>query len=261
MTRAYDEAVDMDVDVDPAQMPDRDAGGLRGDIYSQLMQLGPADHEALAQLLQLYPDQQQQILQIAAQRMGNAAVQRALAIVNGAAVGAPPSAENQAEVMQMFRDENGGPANESPAVGTAPSQGDADSQRRAAEAMQDFREVNNEPGRGAPPSAANAAAAMEDFREVNAEPVAVSAWDSAARYNAAHQHLVDEFNSLTDGTCVGKDGAVDPELVAKWQSSHDLVADGMVGPMTVAAAHHAAEAKQAEVPQAPNIEEIEEELE
>jgi hypothetical protein len=254
MTQMYDEAVDADVDVDSAQ-PDLDAGGLRGDIYAQLMQLGPADHEALAQLLQLYPGQQEQILQIAAPRMGNSAVQRALAIVRNAAVGTP-SAQGRADVNQFFREEN-----------SAPSAGNA------AGAMADFWEVNGPPasqttGQGVAPSQgdadsqARAADAMADFAEVNAEPAAPSSgWELATRYNAAHQHYVDEFNSLTDAMCVGRDGVLDPELVSKWQASHGLVADGMVGPLTVAAAHKAAEAKQAEAPQAPNIEEIEEELE
>jgi hypothetical protein len=202
-----------DPDVDSSLDQASDLSGL----HAQLMQLGPADHEALARILAEYPAQQNQILQLVASRMGNAAVQRALTILRGTP-------------EPHFGD------------GIMPSRGNAESQARAAESMQDFWEENSAPA-----------------SKSEAKPAAAPS--AAQRYNAAHQHFVDEFNSLTDGACVGPDGTVDPQLVAKWQGEHGLVADGMVGPQTVAAAHHAAEAKQSEAPKAPNIEEIAEELE
>ncbi|HSD86286.1 MAG TPA: hypothetical protein VLB44_02185, partial [Kofleriaceae bacterium] len=94
------------------------------------------------------------------------------------AVGKPPSAKDNAEVMEMFREVNGDPApatagakpatnataNAKAGVGKPPSAADS------AGVMNDFREVNGDVGRGKPPSAKDNAEVMEMFREVNGDP-------------------------------------------------------------------------------------------
>ena len=64
------------------------------------------------------------------------------------------------------------------------------------------------------------------------------AWVAGARaYNAAHAHLVDEFNELTNDVCrLDGEARIDPQAVARWQAAHGVDADGRVGPHTVAAA-------------------------
>ena len=66
--------------------------------------------------------------------------------------------------------------------------------------------------------------------------VAEPAWVAGARaFNAAHGHLVAEFNELTHDACVDR-GQLDPQKVQGWQAPKGLVADGKVGPQTVRAA-------------------------
>ncbi|MGN6108689.1 MAG: hypothetical protein ACTHU0_26520 [Kofleriaceae bacterium] len=69
-----------------------------------------------------------------------------------------PSAAGRAEAMELFRE-----VNEEPGRGAPPSAAGR------AEAMDLFREANEAPGRGAPPSAAGRAEAMDLFREMNDE--------------------------------------------------------------------------------------------
>jgi hypothetical protein len=64
------------------------------------------------------------------------------------------------------------------------------------------------------------------------DPVFLS---SAQRYNAAHTSFVDEFNDLTNGSCLVS-GQLDPQAVARWQAQHGLAPDGKVGPLTLASA-------------------------
>src|SRR4051812_17632124 len=100
----------------------------------------------------------------------NAADRLATVSLNNAAVGHAPSAKDQAEVMEMFREVNDDhadgkkPAAKSNGVGKPPSAKDR------AEAMEDFREVNGDVGRGAPPGAKDRAEVMDMFREVNGGP-------------------------------------------------------------------------------------------
>jgi peptidoglycan hydrolase-like protein with peptidoglycan-binding domain len=62
----------------------------------------------------------------------------------------------------------------------------------------------------------------------------------AKRFNAAHAEHVDEFNRVTDNSCVGTDGVLDPALVSDWQVAHGVTPDGRVGAETVDAAKRAA---------------------
>jgi hypothetical protein len=72
-----------------------------------------------------------------------------------------------------------------------------------------------------------------------AKPAAEPAWAAGARrYNEAHVELVSEFNELTQGSCKGAGGQLDPQAVARWQRQHGVDADGKVGPHTLAAARH-----------------------
>ena len=59
---------------------------------------------------------------------------------------------------------------------------------------------------------------------------------SARTYHRAHRHFVEAFNAATGNRCVGPDGQTDPVAVWRWQEQHGLVADGRVGPETLAAA-------------------------
>ena len=77
-------------------------------------------------------------------------------------IGKPPSAKDQAEVMELFREENGGPGEPSPeqkkkGIGKPPSAKDQ------AEVMQIFREVNGGPGEPSPEQRARIAAIAQDL--------------------------------------------------------------------------------------------------
>ncbi|HEX3759161.1 MAG TPA: peptidoglycan-binding domain-containing protein [Kofleriaceae bacterium] len=184
--------------------------GLRPDLYAQIMQMIPGDSTQLAEMIENYPEFMGKIMMVAAPHLGNAAVQRALALVkqmksvSGAAGtlghdeartsmgdGPPPRPLSGHEMMAALHDPSDAPA--------------------AAEAAP------------ATPKAA---------------PAAAPAWVAGARaYNDAHLELVDEFNDLTSDICrLDGAGKVDPQAVARWQSNHGLAPDGKIGPQTVAAA-------------------------
>jgi hypothetical protein len=89
--------------------------------------------------------------------------------------------------------------------------------------------------------------ALEDSPEVAPAPTPKGpepAWVAGARrYNDAHADLVSSFNQLTNNSCIGADGQVDPQLVADWQRARGLDDDGKIGPMTVAAARQGTDAR------------------
>ena len=62
---------------------------------------------------------------------------------------------------------------------------------------------------------------------------------AAKKYNAEHPEHVAKFNEATDSSCAGEGGELDVARVLAFQHAHGVTADGMVGPHTVAAAHHA----------------------
>ena len=67
-------------------------------------------------------------------------------------------------------------------------------------------------------------------------PVEEPGWVISARmYNDNHQEQVVQFDQHTNGSCIGADGQLDPNLVADWQLQHDVAADGRVSQETLAA--------------------------
>jgi hypothetical protein len=71
------------------------------------------------------------------------------------------------------------------------------------------------------------------FEDADPDPHA-----AAKKYNNAHPEHVSKFNELTGDSCM-VEGQLDIGLVVAFQTKHGLTADGMVGPHTVGAAHHA----------------------
>ncbi|HEX4453267.1 MAG TPA: hypothetical protein VH143_20490 [Kofleriaceae bacterium] len=61
---------------------------------------------------------------------------------------------------------------------------------------------------------------------------------AAKKYNNAHPEHVSKFNELTNDSCM-VEGQLDIGMVVAFQAKHGLSADGMVGPHTIGAAHHA----------------------
>ncbi|HET9988073.1 MAG TPA: hypothetical protein VFQ65_06130 [Kofleriaceae bacterium] len=72
--------------------------------------------------------------------------------------------------------------------------------------------------------------------------------ERANNFNEVHHSWSDEFNQLTDGACLTH-GKIDPVKVRDFQKAHihiTLVADGRVGPWTIAAAKKVAEIREKE---------------
>ncbi|HUQ02803.1 MAG TPA: hypothetical protein VM261_09930 [Kofleriaceae bacterium] len=66
-------------------------------------------------------------------------------------------------------------------------------------------------------------------------------WVTKAReYHREHPKHVEQFKAATGNACVGADGEIDPNEIARWQVAHGLKPDGICGPDTA----HAASAKQ-----------------
>ncbi len=85
-----------------------------------------------------------------------------------------------------------------------------------------------------------------DFNDAPAKSPSDQAFDdadpdphaAAKKYNNAHPEHVSKFNELTNDSCM-VEGQLDIGLVVAFQAKHGLSADGMVGPHTIGAAHHA----------------------
>jgi hypothetical protein len=217
---------------------------LRPDLKAQILQMSPADAGPLSEMLKLYPNLSGGILLFAASHLGNAFVQRAIAIAQGsqahgragsmshdevrASIDGPAAPLSNRE-MHEFLDDS--PAKAQPTTG-----------RLSHREMHEF--LDDAPAKAQP---ADPTAAPKPTQAA-AEP----AWVAGARaYNAAHLELVDEFNDLTDDVCrLDGQGKVDPQAVARWQSHHGQAADGKIGPHTVAAARKL-KAKAPEVAAAP----------
>jgi hypothetical protein len=193
---------------------------LRPDLKAQILGMSPGDAGPLAEMLKLYPNLSGRILLFAASHLGNAFVQRAIAVAKSSQTrgGAAPLRRG------VVRDAIDGPG--------APLSG--------SEMIAALHDESDGPAKTAPAAAPRAA------------PVAAPAWVAGARaYNAAHSERVDEFNELTSDVCrLDGEGKVDPQAVARWQSNHGLAADGKIGPHTVAAARKL-KAKPPEVAAAP----------
>jgi peptidoglycan hydrolase-like protein with peptidoglycan-binding domain len=191
-----------------------DTYGLPPHIHGPLMRMGPGDSDALKDLLINFPGFKQQILSaaVAASHMGNIAIQRAIDMAQKGAVGRPGGLTQQ----QI------GPGGEFELEGSAPAAKPA-VVRPGALTQQQIGPGGEFELEGSAP----------------AKPAAEPAWAGGARrYNEAHAELVSEFNDLTQGSCKGDGGQLDPQAVARWQRQHGVDADGRVGPHTLAAARH-----------------------
>jgi hypothetical protein len=211
-------------DAAPAATSSEDATfGLRADLYAQIMQMSPGDSTALAEMIENYPGFLGKILMVASPHMGNAAVQRAIAIVK-------QMKSVSGAAGTLGRDE------------TRATMGDAAPHALSgSEMIASLHDASDGPLTTGSDAAPKRAAA---------EP----AWVAGARaYNQAHSELVDEFNELTSDNC-RLDGAaeIDPQAVARWQTHHGLAADGKVGHLTVAAARKL-KTKAPEVAAAPQL--------
>jgi murein L,D-transpeptidase YcbB/YkuD len=204
---------------------------LRPDLKAQLLQMDPADAGPLAEMLKLYPNLSGGIILFAASHLGNAFVQRAIAIAKGGKAQGRPGAMSRDEVRASIE----GPA--------APL---------SAGEMRGFLEDG--PAAAQPKKGPLSHQEMHEFLDdspARAQP-AEPAWVADARaYNAAHSELVEEFNELTDNVArLDGESKVDPQAVARWQGHHGVAADGKIGPRTVAAAR-ALKAKAPAVAAAP----------
>jgi hypothetical protein len=248
--------------------------GLPGPLYAQIVRLTPNDAEALSSMLTTYQRLSGAILQVAARRMGNAAVQRAIAIATHAPSASGPGETREtgaAEVQpggRLSKDEMRGfledsPAKAQPAKGPLshdemrgfledpPARAQPAKGRLSKDEMRGFLE--DPPARTQPAKSPLSQDEMRGFLEDSpakaiptapaaaqspAHATAEPAWVGGARaYNEAHGDLVDEFNELTSDVCrLDGEGKVDPQAVSRWQTHHGLAADGKIGPHTVAAA-------------------------
>lgn len=221
--------------------------GLPPHVYAQVAALGPADAPALADLLVLYPGFTQRILSVAAPQVGNAAVQRAIAITHAKQnARGTPGAMNNREMHEMLDESPGGGGATAAPTAAPKAQGKPGTLSNA-----EMHELLDDPApqskvQGKPGTLSNAE--MHEILDEPAETKAAEpAWAAAARkYNIAHGDLVADFNALTQQSCIGADGRLDPVAVAAWQAKHGLAADGKIGPHTVAAARAADAAKDAE---------------
>lgn len=204
--------------VEPQQVQQQDAAvqvsttpepafELRPDLKAQILGMSPGDAGPLAEMLKLYPDLSGGIILFAASHLGNAFVQRAIAIAKGTKTQGRPAAMSRGEVRASI---------EEPAAPLSATE---------------MRGFLHDASDGPQPAEAPAAPRPT-------QAAAAPAWVAGARaYNAAHSELVDEFNELTSDVCrLDGEGKVDPQAVARWQRNHGLAADGKIGPHTVAAA-------------------------
>jgi Putative peptidoglycan binding domain len=242
--------------------------GLPPALHGQVLRLGPGDAQALRDLLTLYPVFSRAILAVAAPHVGNAAVQRALAMVQQNAHGQPTegAGANQALIKDTLQDDAAKPAH-APTVGKPPpvtgliqeTLADEPTVGKPPPVTGLIKEtLADEPTVGKPPpvtglireTLADGPAVgkpppvtgliQETLADEPAKSAAVPAWVAGARkYNEAHAELVSDFNDATGGSCLDAGGQLDPQAVARWQAKHGLAADGKVGPQTLAAARQA----------------------
>jgi len=165
--------------------------------------LEPGDSKLLGQILKDNPDIHDQIVAQATRDLGEATVKEALAIARGEGPKEEPPTEVKEQVEQ--------PEPTPPDV----------VQESAKEQVQ-----------------------KPEAKEPEPEPkVEEPGWVVRARaFNQTHSDLAWDFNQCTLGSCMGADGVLDPNLVAKWQADHNVPPDGRVGPHTLDAARIAMEA-------------------
>jgi hypothetical protein len=255
MTRAQqiDQQPEQQQAAAPATGLNPETVGLPRPLYAQIMQLTPADAEALSSLLTAHPGLSGPILQVAAGHMGNAAVQRAISMTRAGSKTAPGEQPahgplSQAELHEFLDDpsDKAQPAKPQPTHGPlsqaelheflddAPAKAQPAGGPLSQDEMRGFLEDPSDKAQTAGPKGPKAAAQAE------------SPWVAAARaYNSRHSDYAAEFNELTSfryldahggGDEINDGRKLDPKLVVSWQEQHGLQADGMVGPLTVAKA-------------------------
>lgn len=166
-------------------------------ILFQLPALAAGDAQGLADLIIHHPDLYEQILEAAANFLGNDTVTRALDIVHGA-----------------------------PADKAEPEQEPAPEATPPDVVLQQAEEVAPEPTTAAEPQ----------HEEAPAEQEVEPGWVVRARaFNAKHEDDVNIFNIATGFACTAG-GQLDPNLVARWQADHGVAPDGRVGKETADAA-------------------------
>src|SRR3978361_605040 len=110
------------------------------------------------------------------------------------------------------------------------------------------------PVAAAPEAEAEVAAAPTASEQAFVDPLAAEQKseqemvEHAEDYNEIHHSWSVEFNQLTDGACLTH-GKIDPIKVRDFQKAHihiTLVADGRIGPWTIAAAKKGAEIREKE---------------
>ncbi|HEX3477403.1 MAG TPA: hypothetical protein VHT91_20410 [Kofleriaceae bacterium] len=237
----------------PATERSEQTFGLPRPLYAQILQLTPDDAESLSSMLTAHPGLSGPILQVAAGHMGNAAVQRAIAITNAgskSASGEQPAHGplSQAELHEFLDD--------APAK-APPAQAQPNKHPLSQAELHEF--LDDAPAKALPAQAqpnqhplsqAELHEFLDDPPTKAAGPKAATQVDppsvAAARaYNHQHSDLATQFNDLTNYMCIDEHGGgdeikdgrkLDPKLVVTWQEQHGLDADGMVGPLTVAEA-------------------------
>jgi hypothetical protein len=242
----------------PGEEREEDFQGVPPYLYRQVLAVRPDDVDALVHLLALYPPYKSKIAAIASTHLGLALVQRAIRI------DAPRHAEGKGgslshrELEEMGIDnpaagpEQAAPQPEAARVSASPGASATGTKplSKAEEAA-----ILHDASDPKPLSKAEEAAILHDASDPKAlskaeeaeilhdasDPKVEPGWVADARkYNARHATLVDDFNELTAKLCLdwdkGEEGPLDPTKVATWQGKHGLVADGKVGPRTVAAA-------------------------
>ena len=244
--------------------------GLPPALHGQVLRLGPGDAQALRDLLTLYPMFSKGILSVAAPHVGNAAVQRAVAMVQQNAQGQPLATTGADYQERLGGVEGSAPATHAPAVGKPPPVTGLIKETLAdepavgkpppvtgliKETLADEPAVGkpppvtgliketlaDEPAVGRPPPVTGLIQeTLADEPAAATKSAAEPAWVGGARkYNAAHAELVSDFNDATANSCLDAGGQLDPQAVRRWQAGHGVDADGRVGPHTLAAARHA----------------------
>ena len=264
MTREQVSEQQQDQEHGPQSADDGFVGGVPAHLYNQVVALKPGDAQGLANLLSIFGSTYApKILEIAASRLGNAVVQRAIQLRQGNArdeqlgllatdepVGTNQVAQQKyhSEGFREVRDiveSDGGPPVAAPtatpeAAPTTPQAATPEAKPPEAVATAATPEVHHLGG-------ANHATPSEDAKQT-AQHSMDADMDGATKYNDAHPALVAEFQELTNDLCCdwdsGSKGALDPTKVARWQVQHGLTGDGKIGPLTVAAARKAKRAPQ-----------------
>lgn len=217
------------------QQPEQDAGasvaaangdiyGLPPHLYGQIKSLRYGDAEGLKLLLDLHHEFSKQILGVASSHIGLSATKKAMAMRTGNT--APINEQAHADVGNIAGDA----FQPTPGATTTAPAKDPQAQGGVTplndQAHADIRHIAGDAFDPAPAATAAAPAKAS-------EPPWVA---GARKFNKVHAETVAEFNSLTNNACALDGVDNDPLAIAAWQAKNGLVADGKVGPHTLATA-------------------------